>query len=180
MIVPLLVAVLIANVSAFSPAMTGRVISNKFDLKMGFEKVAFRCTSPTCFLSFYLQFIYERIVNVFILIQEIGAQPPLGFFDPLGLLKTADQERFDQLRAYEVKHGRVAMLAVLGHILTTAGWRANGEIAFGVPFSSIKSGLAAFDTIPLAGTFQLIGFIGLLELGFGYQEKNIADECKLR
>jgi len=112
--------------------------------------------------------------------QEIGAQPPLGFFDPLGLLKDADQERFDQLRSYEVKHGRVAMLAVLGHILTTAGWRANGDIAFGVPFSSIKSGLAAFDTIPLAGTFQIIGFIGLLELGYGYQEKNIADECKLR
>lgn len=29
---------------------------------------------------------------------EIGAQPPLGFFDPLGLLKDADQERFDRLR----------------------------------------------------------------------------------
>lgn len=29
---------------------------------------------------------------------ELGAQPPLGFFDPLGLLKDADQERFDRLR----------------------------------------------------------------------------------
>jgi hypothetical protein len=27
----------------------------------------------------------------------IGAQPPLGFWDPLGLLKDADQERFDRL-----------------------------------------------------------------------------------
>lgn len=40
------------------------------------------------------------------------------------------------------------MLAVLGHIVTSAGVRANGDIAFGVPFSSVKSGLAAFDTIP--------------------------------
>ena len=28
----------------------------------------------------------------------LGAQPPLGFFDPLGLLKNADQARFDRLR----------------------------------------------------------------------------------
>ena len=29
----------------------------------------------------------------------LGAQPPLGFWDPLGLLKNADQERFDRLRS---------------------------------------------------------------------------------
>eukprot|EP00566_Odontella_aurita_P036788 CAMPEP_0113542492 /NCGR_PEP_ID=MMETSP0015_2-20120614/9639_1 /TAXON_ID=2838 /ORGANISM="Odontella" /LENGTH=62 /DNA_ID=CAMNT_0000442559 /DNA_START=14 /DNA_END=199 /DNA_ORIENTATION=+ /assembly_acc=CAM_ASM_000160 len=29
---------------------------------------------------------------------ELGAQPPLGFFDPLGMLTDADQERFDRLR----------------------------------------------------------------------------------
>eukprot|EP00304_Pavlova_gyrans_P015856 CAMPEP_0206033190 /NCGR_PEP_ID=MMETSP1466-20131121/462_1 /ASSEMBLY_ACC=CAM_ASM_001126 /TAXON_ID=44452 /ORGANISM="Pavlova gyrans, Strain CCMP608" /LENGTH=67 /DNA_ID=CAMNT_0053407369 /DNA_START=42 /DNA_END=242 /DNA_ORIENTATION=+ len=34
---------------------------------------------------------------------EIGAQPPLGFFDPLGLLDEADQERFDRLRYVELK-----------------------------------------------------------------------------
>ena len=28
----------------------------------------------------------------------LGAQAPLGFWDPLGLLKNADQERFDRLR----------------------------------------------------------------------------------
>eukprot|EP00573_Skeletonema_grethae_P007817 CAMPEP_0201696972 /NCGR_PEP_ID=MMETSP0578-20130828/8892_1 /ASSEMBLY_ACC=CAM_ASM_000663 /TAXON_ID=267565 /ORGANISM="Skeletonema grethea, Strain CCMP 1804" /LENGTH=69 /DNA_ID=CAMNT_0048183017 /DNA_START=37 /DNA_END=242 /DNA_ORIENTATION=+ len=36
---------------------------------------------------------------------ELGAQPPLGFFDPLGLLDSADQERFDRLRYVEIKHG---------------------------------------------------------------------------
>jgi hypothetical protein len=44
--------------------------------------------------------------------KEIGVQAPLGFWDPLGLLKNADQERFDSLRKYEVKHGRVAMVKV--------------------------------------------------------------------
>ena len=29
---------------------------------------------------------------------EIGVQPPLGFWDPLGMLNDADQERFDALR----------------------------------------------------------------------------------
>eukprot|EP00574_Skeletonema_japonicum_P005085 CAMPEP_0201714030 /NCGR_PEP_ID=MMETSP0593-20130828/660_1 /ASSEMBLY_ACC=CAM_ASM_000672 /TAXON_ID=267983 /ORGANISM="Skeletonema japonicum, Strain CCMP2506" /LENGTH=69 /DNA_ID=CAMNT_0048203255 /DNA_START=23 /DNA_END=228 /DNA_ORIENTATION=+ len=36
---------------------------------------------------------------------EVGAQPPLGCFDPLGLLDDADQERFDRLRYVELKHG---------------------------------------------------------------------------
>ena len=46
-----------------------------------------------------------------------GAQAPLGFFDPLGLLKDADEARFDQLRFVELKHGRIAMLGVLGHLV---------------------------------------------------------------
>jgi hypothetical protein len=50
---------------------------------------------------------------------EIGAQPPLGFFDPLGLLDDADDARFNRLRYVEIKHGRVCMLAVLGHVVTT-------------------------------------------------------------
>lgn len=34
---------------------------------------------------------------------EVGAQAPLGFWDPLGLLATADQARFDRLRIVETK-----------------------------------------------------------------------------
>ena len=47
------------------------------------------------------------------------------------------------------------------------------DIAPGIPFSSIKPGLAAFDTIPAAGTFQLIAFIGLLEVGYGLRKEEI-------
>jgi hypothetical protein len=54
---------------------------------------------------------------------RIGAQAPLGFWDPLNLLKDADEERFERLRTVELKHGRVSMLAVLGHIFITAGYR---------------------------------------------------------
>lgn len=105
----------------------------------------------------------------------IGSQPPLGFWDPLGLLQDADQERFDRLRYVETKHGRIAMLAILGHMVTSAGVRLPGDIAYGVPFSAIKNGLAAFETIPTAGSIQLFLFIGLLELGFGARQQEIEE-----
>ena len=33
-------------------------------------------------------------------------RPQLGFFDPLGLVRDADQAEFDRLREVELKHGR--------------------------------------------------------------------------
>mmetsp|Transcript_18828 Transcript_18828/g.17044 ORF Transcript_18828/g.17044 Transcript_18828/m.17044 type:complete len:200 (+) Transcript_18828:42-641(+) len=104
---------------------------------------------------------------------EIGAQAPLGFWDPLGLLKDADAARFERLRTVETKHGRISMLAILGHLVTTAGVRLPGEIAYGVPFSSVKNGLAALETIPQAGIAQIIAFIGLIELGYAARKDDI-------
>jgi hypothetical protein len=34
---------------------------------------------------------------------ELGAQPPLGFWDPLGLSNGASQEKFDNYRFAELK-----------------------------------------------------------------------------
>ena len=110
---------------------------------------------------------------------EIGAQPPLGFWDPLGLLATADQARFERLRTVETKHGRIAMLAILGHLVTTAGVRLPGDIAFGLPFAEMKTGMAAFDTIPTAGLAQLFVFIGILEIGFATRKEEI-EEAQLK
>merc|ERR1719408_1194313 len=77
--------------------------------------------------------------------EELGAQAPLGFWDPLDILKYADEERFERLRFVELKHGRISMLAMLGHLVTTAGVRLPGEVAFGLSFSDIPTGLKAFD-----------------------------------
>ena len=52
---------------------------------------------------------------------ELGAQPPLGFFDPLGLVADGDQEKFDRLRYVEIKHGRICMLGVVGYLVNKAG-----------------------------------------------------------
>jgi hypothetical protein len=96
---------------------------------------------------------------------ELGVQPPLGFWDPLGLLDGADQERFDRLRYVEVKHGRIAMLAVLGHITTSSGTHLGGPIDYaGTEFSSIKTGLAGLSSIPTEGVVQILCFIGFLEI----------------
>jgi Chlorophyll A-B binding protein len=96
---------------------------------------------------------------------QIGAQPPLGFFDPLGLLSNADEEKFNRLRYTEIKHGRICMLAVLGHIWTSAGSRLPGDIDYsGTAFTDIPAGLAAFDKLPAAGVLQIVAFIGILEL----------------
>ncbi|EJK45155.1 hypothetical protein THAOC_36248 [Thalassiosira oceanica] len=99
---------------------------------------------------------------------ELGAQAPLGFFDPLGMLDDADQARFDRLRFVELKHGRIAMLAFLGQITTRSGHFFDGNIDYsGHAFSSYPSGLAAIfgdDAIPKAGIQQILAFIGILEL----------------
>jgi len=97
---------------------------------------------------------------------EIGAQAPLGFFDPLGLLDDADQERFDRLRYVEIKHGRIAQLAFLGNIITRAGIHLPGNIdQAGTTFDSIPDGYAAIQAISGAGLTQIILFVGFLELG---------------
>jgi len=96
---------------------------------------------------------------------EVGAQPPLGFYDPLGLLNGADEARFNRLRYVEVKHGRIAMLAVLGHIVTTGGVRLPGDIDYhGTSFESIPTGIAALSKVPAAGLLQIFLFIGLLDI----------------
>jgi len=58
---------------------------------------------------------------------ELGAQPPLGFFDPFGQLSGEDQDRFDRLRYVEIKHGRICQLAFLGQIVTRAGIHLPGK-----------------------------------------------------
>ena len=50
-------------------------------------------------------------------IDLMGATPPVGFFDPLGLSKNKDAETLRFYRAAELKHGRVCMLASLGIIV---------------------------------------------------------------
>mmetsp|Transcript_30673 Transcript_30673/g.56706 ORF Transcript_30673/g.56706 Transcript_30673/m.56706 type:complete len:230 (+) Transcript_30673:49-738(+) len=102
---------------------------------------------------------------------ELGAQPPLGFFDPFGMLSgDVTQERFDRLRYVEIKHGRICQLAFLGQVVTRGGLHLPGDIDYsGDSFDSFPNGVAALfgpDSIPTAGLVQIVAFIGWLECAF--------------
>jgi len=95
----------------------------------------------------------------------LGAQPPLGFFDPLDLVSDGDEAKFERLRFVELKHGRISMLAVIGYLVTEAGVRLPGNIDFsGTSFASIPCGFDAFSAIPQEGIAQIVALVGFLEL----------------
>jgi hypothetical protein len=64
----------------------------------------------------------------------------LGFFDPLQLVEDGNEEKFNRLREYEIKHGRVSMLAVVGYLVTAAGIRFPGA-------EDVPDGLGAFQAL---------------------------------
>ena len=115
----------------------------------------------------------------------LGAQAPLGYFDPAGFMKDCDMEQFEAVRERELKHGRICMLAFLGNLLNTLGVRLPGGLhpeggpydtdGLFIPFTSIRSGLAGLQDIPSTGLAQIAFLIGLLELGYGARKKLIAD-----
>ena len=84
---------------------------------------------------------------------EIGVQAPLGLWDPLGLLTDADESKFARLRTVETKHGRIAQLAILGHLVTTAGYRIPVSITPGYDLSKVPTGLAALSALPAEAIF---------------------------
>merc|ERR1719152_421447 len=84
-------------------------------------------------------------------------------WDPLGLAKTP--EKFERLRYVEVKHGRIAMLAVLGHLTAGAGVRFPGELGNSVKFSSISgTGFEAFKQLSIGDYTLILLTVGFLEI----------------
>lgn len=133
----------------------------------------------------------------------LGAQLPLGFYDPLGFLDGADEARFDRLREVELKHGRVCMLAFVGNLVPRAGIYLPGNIDLaGDSFDSYPPGIAALfsadSAIPPVGILQMVFVIGLVELfvmkdvtgegefagdfrnGFDFGWDDFSEETKLR
>jgi len=96
--------------------------------------------------------------------------PVVGFYDPIGL---SDQTFWDTtpeatigfLREAEIKHGRIAMFAFVGYIVHANGihfpWAMQMD---GTPFPSVTNAPEAWDSISDAGKYQIITFIGFLEV----------------
>ena len=95
---------------------------------------------------------------------ELGVLNPVGFWDPLGLSNGITQEKFDQYRTAELKHGRVSQLAVVGY-LAQENFRISGYISpiDGLKFSDIDNGVSAITQVPVLGWLQLIALVGFFE-----------------
>merc|ERR1711976_726678 len=93
-----------------------------------------------------------NVVRNFSKEQQIGAQEPLGFWDPLGYCK--DEASFRDFRAKELKHGRLAMMGALGMLTqslvqvpgmdgvpkdVTACLVGNGQVGFGAILAVIAA-----------------------------------------
>jgi len=97
--------------------------------------------------------------------------PAVGYFDPLGIGGGSTQvydftteETIGWFRQAEIKHGRVAMAAFIGYCL-----QANGSHW---PFKMTLAGddwptgtpPEQWDALPVSSKWQIIGFVGVLEL----------------
>ncbi|CAE8633639.1 unnamed protein product [Polarella glacialis] len=101
--------------------------------------------------------------DVFQPAKQMGATAPLGFFDPVGFSKEGDESGFRNLRAAEIKHGRVAMMAAVGAV-------AQHYIQF-PGFEGVPADLAAVTTAPGSYGFAALFILsGAAELAIWKQD----------
>jgi hypothetical protein len=110
-----------------------------------------------------------RAVEAPDLSSELGACPPLGFWDPLDLSKFDDPviatTQFKRRRVIELQHGRVSMLACIGYIVPEYfKWPGYCAPSLELKFEDIPNGLEAVDKIPGIGWVQILTFVGLIEV----------------
>jgi len=106
---------------------------------------------------------------------EPGVQPPVGYWDPLGLAAGGNMFDYKRRRETELKHGRVAMFATIGYILPEY-WRFPGYLSkyLDIKFTDIPNGLSAVSKLPALSWLQIVGFAGIIEVNV-YNE-NVNDE----
>merc|ERR1711933_321390 len=96
---------------------------------------------------------------------ELGAQEPVGFWDPLGLAADGDSATFLRRRETEIKHGRVCMLATMGYITPELTGKFPGMLSKseGVSFEDIPNGLGAISKVPALGWGQIVLYCAAVE-----------------
>ena len=100
----------------------------------------------------------------------VGASTEISdkIWDPFDLAGSADQANLNLLRAAELKHSRVAMLACVGWAWTSTGTHFEGMLSpsAGVSFADATAAgaLGAVAKVPVAGWLQMLGVIGFQEV----------------
>ena len=100
--------------------------------------------------------------------EELGTSPTLSYkyFDPFNF---ATEDNFAILREAELKHGRIAMLAVIGNIVPENYPNLVPPIPILLSYSNelwfqdIPTGIDAIRLVPFLGWVQMIFFCGFLE-----------------
>merc|ERR1712217_182932 len=95
-----------------------------------------------------------------------GGPSAKDFWDPAGITRGKTDKELLELRAMEIKHGRVAMLACLGWFHVAAGWHPIGDYAVGVRLSNDP--LVNVTQLPMGGAWQLVFTILCIEWMFAY------------
>merc|ERR1719261_1641881 len=96
---------------------------------------------------------------------DTGVTPPLGVWDPLGLISTRDMRRYEIM---EIKHGRSAMLGFVHVLLIHAGVRLPGFLspAAGLKFADMPVDcFASLEATPTAGWLQIMIVTCMAETG---------------
>jgi len=101
---------------------------------------------------------------------DIGVLPPLGVYDPLGLIETRDMFRYEIM---EIKHGRAAMLGFLHVILIEAGVRFPTADCAAAPAGL----LASLESMPSAAWLQIMLTSCMMETGYFAFEAQTADKA---
>eukprot|EP00408_Alexandrium_pacificum_P013907 CAMPEP_0171237172 /NCGR_PEP_ID=MMETSP0790-20130122/42834_1 /TAXON_ID=2925 /ORGANISM="Alexandrium catenella, Strain OF101" /LENGTH=468 /DNA_ID=CAMNT_0011703525 /DNA_START=47 /DNA_END=1453 /DNA_ORIENTATION=- len=105
---------------------------------------------------------------------ELGVQPPTGFWDPAGFTSDGDTFDFYRRRCVEIKHGRVSMIACIGYIVPEYfRWPGYLSPSIGIKFTDVPNGLAALTKVPAIGWQQVVFFGLAMELFAAYQNPNL-------
>jgi len=97
--------------------------------------------------------------------KELGACPPLGYWDPFGMMAFQDEEKFRRNRELELKHGRICMAATIGMIVPDLFGRFEGYLSpsMSLKFSDVPCTIEAIYKVPTAGWLQIFALAGALE-----------------
>jgi len=109
---------------------------------------------------------------------DIGVLPPLGVYDPLGLIETKDMRRYE---IREIKHGRAAMLGFLHVIHIESGVRFPGYLSGSaeLKFTDMPAGLfASLEALPKLGWLQIMAVACACETGFAAQPFSVVAQSE--
>merc|ERR1719181_1329944 len=111
---------------------------------------------------------------------DIGVLPPLGVYDPLGLIETRDMRRYEIM---EIKHGRAAMLGFLHVIALKSGIVLPGYLSTSqdLKFADVPTGcFASLEAVPTAGWLQIMLLTCMQETGQGFASKAQTDDPEVK